>query len=405
MRMLSKLFGRAHRRIYLDYAAATPVDRRVVAAMREYFSERFANPNSIHEEGVAVRAVIEGKREELARMLRIRASGVIFTSGGTESNNLALRGVISAARSRAKGGPLEIITTALEHPSIAETARRLREEGVVVHECRVDGEGRVDCAHFETLLNANTVLVSVAYANAEVGTVEDIKRLTRIVRKHNTEHDAKTCVHVDASQAPLWLPCAMDMLGADLLTLDAGKCYGPKGVGVLAVRHGVALEGVQLGGGQERGLRAGTENVPLIVGCVEAFRIAEEDRETRSTRVALLRDRMFEQILKSISDAVVNGSREHRLPNNVNVSVPGLDGEFAVISLDAHGVAASTTSACGSGKGGGSAVVRAMTGDDARARSTLRFSLGEETTKHDIDRAVDVLKEHVARMRASERTQ
>jgi cysteine desulfurase len=249
-------------------------------------------------------------------------------------------------------------------------------------------------------LSTKTVLVTCAYVNSEIGTVEDVKRVTRVVRAHNKENGTNTRVHLDAAQAPLWLPCEMDMLGVDLISFDSGKCYGPKGVGVLAFRHGIKLSPVLFGGGQEGGLRSGTENTPLIVGCTEALVRAQVTWEVRALRVRTLRDRMLDLLLRTISGVVVNGSRADRVANNVNVSIPGIDAEYAVITLDHHGIAASTKSACGVGDATGSAVVRELTHDDARARSTIRFTLGEETTDSDIEAAVRVLNTHVTDTRA-----
>jgi cysteine desulfurase len=248
------------------------------------------------------------------------------------------------------------------------------------------------------MLTPRTVLVTFAYVNSEIGTVQDVKRITRTVRAFNAEHKTNVLVHLDAAQAPLWLSCEMDMLGVHMMTLDAGKCFGPKGVGVLALRHGVTIAPLLLGGGQERGLRSGTENVPLIVGCAEALVRAQDDWKSRSAATAALRDFMFDLIQKEIPGARVNGSCESRVANNVHISIPGIDAEFAVITLDHHGVNASTKSACGAHTGG-SSVVRTLTGDDTRATSTLRFTLGPLTMKSEIIEAVQVLKVHVEKTR------
>lgn len=211
-------------------------------------------------------------------------------------------------------------------------------------------------------------------------------------------------MHLDAAQAPLWLPCEMDMLGVDLLSLDSGKCYGPKGVGVLAFRHGVPLVPYMHGGGQEGGLRSGTENVPLIVGCAEALVRAQKTWKTRAHAVTLLRDFMFALLEKEIPHVIINGSREARVPNNVHISIPGIESEFAVITLDRHGINASTKSACGAGTSGGSSVIRTLTRSEDRARSTIRFTLGEETTQKEIVRAVHVLRVHTESVRAFQQT-
>lgn len=400
MSFFSKMWGEK-KRVYLDYAAATPVHTDVFAAMRPYFSERFANASAIHKEGVAMRDVVEKAREEIARTLRVRAHDVVFTSGGTESNNLALFGISEALHQDGRAyADMEIITTPIEHPSIIEALAVLQDRGVWVRYVTIDEEGRIDQNSLKEQLSENTVLVTCAYANSEIGVVQDVKKITRAVRLHNQAQGTQVKVHIDASQAPLWLPCQMDMLGVDLMTLDAGKCYGPKGAGVLAYRHGVSLRSIMHGGGQEHGLRAGTENTPLIVGCAHALIRAQQGLAARCERVRTLRDHMIDLLTKEIEGAVLNGSHEHRIANNINISIPGIDGEFAVVTLDTHGVAASTKSACSGAGGGGSVVIREMTGDEARAISTIRFTLGEETTKKDIELAVKVLKAHVHKMGA-----
>jgi cysteine desulfurase len=227
--------------------------------------------------------------------------------------------------------------------------------------------------------------------------------MVREMERNAGKKESPTYVHIDASQAPLWLPCAMDSLGVDLMTLDAGKCYGPKGVGVLAHKRQVPLVTNLFGGDQEVGLRPGTENVPSIVGCAHALTVAQKPQrlEARARKTAVLRDMLFSELEKSIPEMVVNGSREHRVVNNCNISIPGIDGEFAVVTLDTHGIAASTRSACAGGKGGGSHVVAEITGDADRANNTIRFTLGEETTTQDILRTVNVLSQHVNAVRNS----
>jgi cysteine desulfurase len=329
----------------------------------------------------------------------VRATGIIFTGGGTEANNLAIRGSVEALLKRGNShSNIEIITTRLEHPSVQKTIEHLGERGLVVKYVTVNEEGLIDMREFETLLSPKTKLVSIAYVNSETGVLQDIKKISRIVKKWNQSHDGHVLMHTDACQAPLWLSCALDALGVDMLTLDAGKCYGPKGVGVLARRQGVLLEPIVYGGGQEKGQRAGTENTALIVGCALAIEEAQERFEERSAHVCALRDFGLSLITRELPEAVINGSMEHRVANNINVSLPGFDTEFAVIVLDKHGIAASTRSACGSLEQAGSHVVREMTKDDTRAFSTLRFTLGEESEKKDLIAACSVLRMHYTRM-------
>ncbi|QQR65369.1 cysteine desulfurase [Candidatus Kaiserbacteria bacterium] len=391
------------KRIHLDYASATPVHADVYKTMQPYVCDMWANPSALYAEGVAVREVIENSRERLARVLCVRPGDVTFTSGGTEANNLALIGAVGAQHKKGRAyTDIEIIATRIEHPSIMETLAYLAKRGVVVTYVPVDNEGLVDIQVLETLLNTKTVLVTFAYVNSEVGVIQEVKKITRMVRKWNEAHSEHVLVHTDASQAPLWLPCALDMLGVDMMTLDAGKCYGPKGVGVLVHRQWVEIVPVVFGGGQEAGLRSGTESVPLIVGCVTALLRAQKEWQSRSTTVALLRDR-FITLLSTIPGIVLNGSATLRVANNVNISIPGLDTEYAVIWLDAKGIAASTKSACGAQGSTGSYVVREMTHDEARATATLRFTLGEETTETDIVTATTVLASFAVRMHEDSR--
>lgn len=391
--------------IHLDYAAGTPVHPEVLRAMLPYFSETWANPSALYRSAVRVRAALDEVRTELARVLRIRPYDVIFTSGGTESNTLALVGLVEAKHKAGRAyETMEVISTESEHPSILATLDVLAARGVQIRYVAQKEDGLIDETHFETLLSPGTVLVTFAYVNSEIGVIQPVKQLSRMVRAYERTHDSVIRVHVDASQAPLWLSCELDRLDVDLMTLDAGKCYGPKGVGVLALRRGVLLEAQLRGGGQEHGLRATTENVPLIIGCVRALVRAQASWEDRGKGVVALREYFIDALTTAIPDCVVNGSQNERVANNVNISIPGLDTEFAVIVLDASGIAASTRSACGTGEGSGSHVVRVITRDYVRAQSTLRFTLGEETTKTELTHTVSVLKAHVDEMRAFHKT-
>ena len=399
--MFDFLKKRSGKRIYLDYAAATPARPEVCHVMESYFSKHFANASAIHQEGQVVRQAITQAREDIARLLVVRPEEVTFTSGGTESNNLALVGAVNRAITDGKKPEdIEIISTRIEHPSILETLAALEARGVIVTYVPVDDAGRIDVKTFGELLNEKTLLVTFAYANSEVGTVQDIKQITRIVRKYRTAKNSVTpFVHIDASQAPLWLPCRMDSLGADLMTLDGGKCYGPKGAGVLIHRTQVPLAPYMLGGSQESGLRAGTEDTARIVGLSRALHIAQKDYEARAARIKKNRDEGIELLEKTIDGAVLNGAQgDDRIANNINISILGIDGEFAVVVLDEHGIAASTRSACEGGQGSGSHVV-AVLGDDVRARSTIRLTLGEDSKLTDVKRAAEVLKHHVEHMR------
>jgi cysteine desulfurase len=391
MTRIQQLFSRLQpkKRIYLDYGAATPVHDSVVRAMQPFLSTQFANPGSIHAEGVLARRAIDNAREEVARTLRVRTTDITFTSGGTESNNLAILGYVHALHARGKTyESMEIISTRIEHPSILEVLQVCAQLGVRIIYTPLTEDGTIVQDSFVSLLNPDVVLVTFAYVNSEIGTVQDVKRISRAVRIWNTEHSGNIAIHLDASQAPLWLPCTVDMLGVHLMTLDAGKCYGPKGVGVLVHRHGVPLAPILYGGGQEGGVRAGTENVPLIVGCAYALVRAQKEYLDRSKRIAALKDYALATIECSIPGAVINGSRTNRVANNINFSLSGLDTEYATIFLDQKGIAVATRSACGSLETTGSMVVRILTGDHVRALSTLRITLGEDSTAQEIDTCI-----------------
>ena len=386
------------RRIYLDYAAATPLDPRVRKAMEPFWTAEFGNPSAIHKEGQRARDAVESARAQIARMLSVRPSAVTFTAGGTESNNVALQGFVGACRLRGmRPDEIEIISIRTEHPSILKTLDALAAEGTAVTYVPVHEDGTIDIAHLESALTPQTKLVTIAYANSETGVVQDLGRIGRVLEAHERKHGVAIAFHTDASQAPLGLPLKLEQLRVDMMTLDAGKFCGPKGSGVLVHRNHEELARIVTGGSQEGGLRPGTENVPGIVGIAEALTIAIEGREARSALVANIRDYGIQK-LEAIGGVVLNGSRTSRLPNNINISIPGLDTEFAVVSLDAKGIACSTKSACSGAGSGMSGVVFEMTQDTARASATIRLTLGERTSREDMDRVAEVLEAHVHQM-------
>lgn len=384
----------------MDYAAAVPVRKEVLKAMEPFWSDDYANPSAVHNEGVRARLAIESARQGVAKVLRVTPEDIFFTSGGTEANNLALRGnVLSMQNSGLKPEEIEIISSEVEHPSILKTLEHLRKEGCLVTFVSVEEDGLVKAEELAKLLSPRTRIVSLAYANSETGVVQDIGKLSRTVKAFERENGIEIYFHTDASQAPLWLPCALDALGVDMMTLDAGKCGGPKGVGVLVKRPRAKLAAVNFGGSQEEGLRPGTEPTPLVVGAALAIELAQNESEALSRRVAKLRDRWVQELLK-IKGVIVNGSLEHRLPNNVNISIPGFDSEFAVIVLDKFGVAASTKSACAGAGSGRSQVVFSMTKDLARASSTIRFSLSPTATFSELKKVTKILRQHLEKMGA-----
>lgn len=391
------------KRIYLDYAATTPVDARVRRAMEPYCAKEFGNPSSIHAEGNTAKKALDEARTKVARTLEAHAEEIVFTSGGTEANNLTIFGVVSALSG--KRTP-HLITTTIEHSSVLEPLRELERQGrAAVSFVPVEPNGIVRSEKIVAALRPHTVLVSVQYANNEIGTIQPIRKIAQGIHNFNFKTSKlrgfKTIFHVDACQAPLYLHYLVNALGVDLLTLDAHKIYGPKGVGCLYVRRGTPLAPLIFGGGQEHGLRATTENVPGIVGFAEALRIASAEREKESVHIQKLRDILCTLIRAngSISEkcnVVVNGSMERgeRLPNNLNLSLPGVDTEMLTLQLDAGGIAVSTKSSCLKDEKS-SYVVRALGADASHAESTLRFSLGRATTNKDIEYTVRVLAQIV----------
>src|SRR3989344_5458393 len=392
---------RKKRRIYLDTAAATPLRKEVRAAMLPYLETEFGNPSAIHAEGIAARSAVESSRQKVATTLGIRPEGVLFTSGGTESNNLAILGRLKylARKEGIAYSDMEVITTRIEHPSILSLIPVIEATGVTVRFVEVDEEGKITVAALEKVLSPKTVLVTFAYANSEVGVVQSVSRLVRTVRQFEKihTHGRRIVVHIDAAQAPLWLPCSLTSLGVDMMSLDVGKCNGPKGVGMLVVRGNVPLLPILYGGGQEQGLRPGTENVANIVGSATALALAQADYKERAASVSKLRDSFIDLLTEALPEVLLNGPQgEDRLANNINISLPKLDTEYAVVYLDAQGIAASTKSA---GAGGGeSAVVSTMTGNSERAKSTIRLSLSTDTTLADAKYVVEILLRFKAKM-------
>lgn len=377
------------KRIYLDTASTTPLDPRVKRAMGPFWSGTFGNPSSIHQEGQKARRALEDARRQIASRIGALPDEIIFTAGATEANNLALTAV----------GDDGLVISAIEHPSIINPARALEESGQSVKIISVLEDGFVDLDKARQLISPDTKLVSVIWASNEIGTIQPIKEIVKIARRLRTENGTDfPLVHTDASQVARFLPIDVRKLGVDLLTLGGGKIYGPKGVGILYKRRGVSIRPLVLGGGQEAGSRSGTENIPAIVGLAKALEIADSLRDEESARLTKIRDYFWQELKKNFPTVVLNGSLENRLPNNLNVSFPGLDGEQLVIELDARGVACSTGSACSMKETDQSYVIMALTGDIDRAQGAVRFSLGRETVMSDIDQVVGSLKKIINKL-------
>lgn len=376
-----------NKQIYLDHAAATPLNQQVLAKMLPYFSENFYNPSATYLPAVKVRQDIENARARVAHWFGARPSEIVFTAGGTEANNLAIRGVMSQF---ADGN---LIVSALEHDSVLETARQYSYK-----QAPVSQQGIVDVSQLAKMIDDQTVLISVMYANNEVGTIQPIRKIAQEVAKIRSQrqangNDRPLYLHTDAAQAGAYLDLHASRLGADLITINGGKIYGPKGSGALYVSHTVGLTAQLSGGGQERGLRSGTENVANIIGLAEALDMAQTMRGEESERLASLQKLFWDLIKQDLPQAVVNGSVKTRLPNNMHITIPGQDNERLILELEQRGVLAAAGSACSASKEEPSHVLKAMGASDDEARSSLRLSMGRETTEDDIRQVVKFLTE------------
>jgi cysteine desulfurase len=378
--------------IYLDYAATTPLDPRVLEAMMPYLTEKFGNPNSIHAFGREARKAVDEAREKIAALLNCRPSELVFTSGGTESDNLALRGV--AAAYRQKGN--HIVTTAIEHHAVLHTCRALQDEGFEVTYLPVDEHGLVAPEQVAEAVTDRTILVSIMHANNEIGTIEPLADIVRAVKEKRPD----VLVHTDAVQTVGHIPVDVEALGVDLLSFAAHKFYGPKGVGGLFVRRGVKLVPQLTGGGQERNRRSGTENVTGIVGMAKALEIAVAEMPTEIPRLQTLRDELINGVLAQIPDSRLNGHPTQRLPHNANFSFFGVEGEALLLQLDLHGIAASSGSACTSGSLEPSHVLLALGLSHEWALGSLRLTLGRFTTRQHLERVLAVLPSIVEKLRA-----
>ncbi len=374
-----------NKQIYLDYAAATPLDPDVAAAMQPYFAERFYNPSATYAEAGAVRRDVEAARTAVAYWLGARPTEVIFTAGGTEANNLAIHGVME----QFPGG--NVVVSAIEHESVLAPAHH--------YDCReapVDAAGIVDVPKLIKLIDENTTLVSVMYANNEVGTVQPIRQIAQEIGKirESRKHSGNArplYFHTDAAQAANYLDLHTARLGVDLMTINGGKIYGPKQTGVLFVSRRVQLKPLVFGGGQERGVRSGTENVAGVIGLAKALDIAQSRRHEESERLRKLQKLFLDLLKKELPTAAVNGSLAHRLPNNVHITLPGTDNERLLLQLEQAGILAAAGSACSASSEEPSHVLRAMGLSDADARASLRFTMGRHTTEADVRQTMDSL--------------
>lgn len=380
--------------IYLDYAATTPVDPQVLEAMIPYLSEKFGNPSSLHREGQDARGGVEKAREVIAKAIGADSREMIFTAGGTEADNLAVIG--AALGNRKKGNHL--LTSAIEHSAVLAACRSLQSQGFEVDQIPVDGSGVVNPEDLVRRLRKETILVSVMHANNEIGTIQPIKEISGVLRER------EILFHVDAVQSFPHLPIDVRELGVDLASFSSHKLYGPKGAGALYARQGVKIVPLLHGGEQEGSLRAGTENVPALVGFGKAVEVLMKRREEDTLRTRELRDELLEGILSAIDHCGLNGDRMRRLPNNLNLFFDFVEGESLVIHLDLEGVSCSTGSACASGSVEPSHVMLAMGKTPIQARSSVRFTLGRGTTMEEVKAVLEILPRIIVRLRSASAT-
>ncbi len=375
------------RQVYMDHGATTPVREEVLEAMLPFYREHYGNPSSLHAQGRAVRRELETAREKIAEILGAEAKEIIFTSGGTESNNIALRGT-----AKKKGTKGHIITSSIEHHAVLDVCRDLEKEGHPVTYLPVDKYGRVDPQTVKEAIQPDTFIISIMAANNEIGTLQPIKEIGSIAAEH------KILFHTDAVQVVGQLPLDLSKIKVDFLSLSAHKFNGPKGVGALYVRKGVRINPIYIGGGQERKIRPGTENVPGIIGMSRALELTSTGMEEKSEKLSQLRDRLISGLLK-IDEVILNGHPEERLPGNVNVSFEHIEGESILLSLDLQGVAASSGSACSSGSLDPSHVLSAIGLDHHTAHGSIRFSLGYGNSNNDIDYVLEIIPLIVDKLR------
>jgi cysteine desulfurase len=380
--------------IYLDNASTTAVDKNVLKRMIPFFNEKYGNPSSIHYLGQEALEAVDESKEIISKFLNCRAEEVFFTSSATESNNLAIKGILEGLDFKP-----HIITSLIEHPSVMEVCKYLEEIGKAeVSYIRPNKEGIVSVEDIKKEIKDNTVLVSIMYANNEIGTIQNISEIGKLIKETNTNRKNGIIFHTDAVQAGAYLNCDVQELGVDLLTLSGHKMYGPKGVSILFIKEGTKIKPVTHGGGQEMGLRSGTYNVPLIVGMGAAVEEIEKNKD-RILEMKKLRDYLIDQIEKKIELVSLNGSKEQRLPNNVNFNFKGVEGESIVISLNQEGIMTSSGSACASKKLKASGVLLAIGIKQEDAHGSLRITLGRYTTKKEIDSFLKVLPKIIKRLR------
>lgn len=380
--------------VYLDHAATTPLDQRVFKVMKPWLTDKFGNPSSFHSPGKEAKDAIEFSRTKISKILSCRTEEIIFTAGGTESDNLA---VLGFARANSGAGK-HIVVSAIEHHAVLEAAAQLKKEGFEVTLVAPDTDGIVSLESIKTALRSDTILVSVMYANNEIGTIQPVAEIGNFIQKSRGEKKYPI-FHTDACQAAGALELSVEKLHVDAMTINGSKIYGPKGVGLLYLRKDLRVQPLQFGGAQERGLRPGTENVAGIVGLAEALELADKEKNKESERLIKLRDKLISGILATIPKTKLNGHSTKRLPNNANISFFDVEGEALMLYLDAKGIFVSTGSACTSASLDPSHVLLALGKSPEEAHGAMRFTLGHSTTEKDIDYVLKVLPGIVEKLR------
>lgn len=378
------------RKIYLDHNATTPMRAEVLEAMLPYFKEKFGNASSIHEFGREAKVALEDAREKVAEIIGVSSNEIFFTSGGTEADNLAIKGTAFANQKKGR----HIITSEIEHHAILESCKFLEKEEFEITYLPVDSQGLVDPEELSKAIRNDTTLVSIMYANNEVGIIQPIEELCKIAKKKGVYF------HTDAVQAVGKAPIELKKLDVDMLSMSGHKIYGPKGVGALFIRKGVRITPLSHGGQHERSRRAGTENVAGIVGFAKALELVVGEMKNQNTHLKNLTEAFYKKLIESIPDVILNGDLNRRIPNTLNLSFKGVEGESVILSLDMKGVAVASGSACTSGTLEPSHVLSAMGVDPAIAQGAIRFSFGRDNTMEDVEYVADLLPEIVQRLRS-----
>lgn len=380
------------KKIYMDYAASTPVDKQVIDSMIPYFTKYYGNASSLHSFGRDADAAIEESRNKVGSLLNATADEIIFTAGGTESDNIAIKGITYLNKDKKESIGPHIITSAIEHPAVMDTCKFIEQQGFKVKYLPVDRSGIVNVNELERSLTKNTILISIMFANNEIGTIQPIKEIGKIAKAHDI------LFHTDAVQAISTIPINVNNLNIDLLSISSHKIHGPKGVGALYIRKGLKLEPIIHGGGHEKGLRSSTHNTPGIVGLGKACELAQQRMEKDPKFIKNLRDRLIKSVLK-IDESYLTGHSTKRLVNNAHFYFTAIEGESLILSLDDKGIAASTGSACSSTKLQASHVLLALGLDPTQAHGSLRLTLGRENKLDEVTYVADVLPDVITRLR------